>query len=282
MQQWYSQEAFQPYTIEREGAEAGAMLIHGFLGSPAETRPLATMLEQRGYDIAAPLIPGMAADFDNIGRVTARSWTDSLREEWDRFAKRYDRRLLIGYSLGGTLALHLAGTVPIPPDLMILLAPFVRIGDRRAAALPVAKHVLHEINFFENDDFSDPRIRDWYAKAMPGLDLDDPAVTYALHHEVGVPTGTIDRLRRLAGHVRRMAPDISVPAVIVQGHHDHVVLPADSRKLAGSLPKLLEYHEIPGDHMLPFSTFETWDDVQHLVDRAVTRYMPGRLATTAT
>lgn len=273
---WYDQDEFQPYSIEHPHAMGGAFLIHGFLGSPWETRALAGVMGVHGYSVIAPLIPGMAADFARIDQVTAADWTDAIRDAWDPFARQHARRILVGYSLGGTLALHLAATAPIPPDLIILLAPFTRIGEQKARLLPIAKHVVRKVNFWDDLDFSNPGTREWFAKAMPGLDLDDPDVIYVLKYESGVSTKTIDRLRRIANSVRKAARAIAIPTVIIQGHRDSVVLARDTRSLAGSLPGLLEYHEIPGDHMLPFDAFDSWNDVRHLVERAVMTYLPAR------
>ncbi len=275
LQDWYAQGEHHAYALDQPNAAGGAFLIHGFLGSPAETRPIAEVMRSHDLDVAAPLVPGMAGDIANLNRITAAEWTRHTGTAWERFAARTTRRVLVGHSLGGALALHVAATSASPPDLMILLAPFTRIGDWRGRVLPIVKLFVHDVSFYSNLDLKDPGTRAWFGKTMPGLDLDDPEVAHAIKHDSDVSTETLDQLRRLAGTVRKMAGSISVPTVIVQGHQDDVVLPQDSRWLAGNLKGLLEYHEIPANHFLPFTTFDSWDDVRHLVDRAVTRHLPG-------
>lgn len=277
LQEWYAQESHQPYSIDRPDAAGGAFLVHGFLGTPAETRPLAGLMRARGLSVTAPLVPGMASDIHNLNTVTAAEWTTHIGAAWEQFAARTSPRVLVGHSLGGSLALHVASTSPKPPDLMILLAPFTRIGDWRGRVLPIGKLFVHEISFYSNLDLSNPETRAWFGKTMPGLDLGDPQVAYTIKHDSAVSTETLDQLRRLAGTVRKQATTITPPTVILQGHKDNVAWPQDTRWLAGKLPGLLSYHEIPGNHFLPFPTFESWDDVRHLVNRAVTKHLPGVL-----
>lgn len=275
LEEWYAQESHQPYVIDRPDSVGGAFLIHGFLGSPAETRPIADLMRVHRLNVTAPLVPGMAGDIASLNQVTAAEWTAHIGAAWEEFAARTSRRVLVGHSLGGALALHLAATSPIPPDLMILLAPFTRIGDWRGRVLPIGKHFVHEVSFYSNLDLENAETRAWFEKTMPGLDLDDPEIVNTIKHDSAVSTETLDQLRRLAGAVRKVSGSITAPTVILQGHRDNVVRPQDTRSLAGNLKGLLEYHEFSGNHFLPFATFDSWDDVQHLVDRALTKHLPA-------
>ncbi|MGI8486031.1 MAG: alpha/beta hydrolase [Thermomicrobiales bacterium] len=275
LQDWYAQESHQPYTRDCADAVGDAFLIHGFLGSPAETRPIGDLILSRGLNVTAPLVPGMAGDILNLNQITAADWTTVIGAAWEEFCARSSRRVLVGHSLGGALALYLAATSPTPPDLMILLAPFTRIGDWRGRVLQIGKLFVSEVSFYSNLDLDNSETREWFGKTMPGLDLDDPEIVNTIKHDSAVSTETLDQLRRLAGNVRKASGNITVPTVILQGHWDNVVWPQDTRWLAGNLKGLLEYHEFPGNHFLPFTSFDSWDDVQHLVDRALIKHFSG-------
>ena len=43
--------------------EVGILLVHGFTGSPASMRPWAEYLNQRGYTVKVPLLPGHGTNF---------------------------------------------------------------------------------------------------------------------------------------------------------------------------------------------------------------------------
>jgi len=276
MHQYYQQDRYRAFVrpVELDVANGSAHLIHGFLGTPADMHGLAELTQSLGFHTEGPLVPGMAGEIDALGTMTAEHWRTTALAEWDRFASLHaGPRILVGYSMGGALALHIAAKAATPPDFLILLSPFTRIGDWRGNVLPVAKHVVRTLNFFGDADLRDAATRDWFARAMPELDIDDPRVQRALHHDYMVPTAALDQLRRLADGARRFARKIRVPTVIVQGHHDTVVLPRDSYALAAVLPSMLEYHEIRADHMLPYPGFSWWPDVRSLVERAIHQHV---------
>ncbi|MGC4189609.1 MAG: alpha/beta fold hydrolase [Thermomicrobiales bacterium] len=277
MQQFYRQDRYQAFVrpVEPDGANGSAYLIHGFMGTPADMHGLAELTQSLGFFSEGPLVPGMAGEIDTLGTMTAERWRASALADWDRFAVTHDGpRILVGYSMGGALALHIAAKAAVRPDLLILLAPFTRIGDWRGNVLPVARHVVRSINFFGDVDLANPGTRDWFVRVMPELDIDDPRVQRAILHDYLVPTVALDELRKLADGVRRLIRRIPVPTVVVQGHQDTVVLPRDAYALASALPAMLEYHEIRADHMLPYRGFPWWLEVRSLVERAIRQYVP--------
>lgn len=282
MQQYFQQPHYGPFErpVPPEDARGSAWLIHGFFGTPADMHGLADLTQSLGLHSAGPLVPGMAGEIGQLGTMTAEHWKADALAGWERFAaEQRGSRLLVGYSMGGTLALHIAETTATPPDLLILLAPFTRIGDWRGNVLPIAKHLVPAINVFKDVDLSNPTTWDWFHRAMPEIDLDDPRVRVALRNEYVAPTSALDQLRILASGVRRAAKSVIVPTIIVQGHADDVVLPQDAHSLALAVPSLLEYHEIQADHMLAYVGFSSWPVVRALVESAIRRYLPGMSAS---
>jgi carboxylesterase len=270
MNDWYQQERFRPFSVLHEGDgdhRTGALLVHGFTGTSDEMRPLAGVLAGLGIDAHAMLQRGMGPDIGQLGEMTAAIWKESAVDRWREHVEQYERTILIGYSMGGAVALLQSAVHP--PDLLILLAPHVRMADRRAVALPLIKHVKKELLPFERTDFSDPMTRKWFEQAVPGLDVSDPAVQESLRTGSRMSTAMLDQLRRISAEGERIATSLSVPTVIIQGHQDTVVLPKDTRRLVGKTRNLVAYHEIAGNHMLPFDTFPTWPAVRDLVTRAL-------------
>lgn len=270
MNDWYQQERFRPFSILHEGGgdhRTGALLVHGFTGTPDEMRPLARVLSSLGIDAHVMLLPGMGPEIGRLGEMTASIWKDASIARWREHVERYPRTILIGYSMGGAIALLQAAAQP--PDLLILLAPHVRMADRRAIALPLLKHIRKELLPFERTDFSDPGTRRWFEQTMPGLDLGDAAVQESLRTESRMPTPMLDELRKISAEGERAAAILQVPTVIVQGHADTIALPKHTRRIVAKTRNLVAYHEIAGDHMLPFDSFPTWPTVRDLVPRAL-------------
>lgn len=263
---YYRQPRFQPFSLEHPAGptdRAGAMLVHGFTGTPADMRSLAQALFDEGVDCHVPMHPGMAGDLANLGAMTAGTWREHMLGQWAGHTERYRRTLLIGYSMGGAAAVQMAARTT--PDLLILIAPFVRINDRRAVFLPVVKHVVREFRLLGRLDFDDADVRRWFQDALPGLDLDDPETRHVVQEETGVAAPVIDELRKFGAWGHREAANVTAPVVVIQGHQDIVAHPRYTRALVDRFARLRAYHEIPGDHLITLDSRPSWPTVRALV-----------------
>ncbi len=266
MIEYYQHPQFQPFALEQpenSDERPGVMLVHGFTGTPADMRPLAEALFQHGVNCHVPMHPGMEGDIANMNAMTAGIWRQSILERWAEHTGRYRRSVLVGYSMGGAAALQMA--VQTQPELLILVAPFVRINDRRAIFLPLVKHMVKEFRLLGSLDFDDDGVRQWFRIALPGVDLDDPETRRMVRDESGIASPVIDELRKFGAMGRRDAPGVTAPVVVIQGHHDVVVNPRHTRELVDSFQNLQAYHEIPGDHLITLDTVPPWSTVRAIV-----------------
>src|SRR5689334_24796598 len=56
----------------------GALLLHGFTGSPASLRPLGESLGAAGVTAVGPLLPGHGtSDWNDLGGATLESWREA-------------------------------------------------------------------------------------------------------------------------------------------------------------------------------------------------------------
>ena len=124
---------------------------------------------------------------------------------------------------------------------------------------------MREVKLLASLDFDDPINRQWLKAALPDLEIDDPGIQRQLREETGIPGMVINELRKFGRAGRRVAPSVSCPVVIIQGHRDFVVSPRDSRRLSDAFTDLQAYHEIPGDHLLTLTTVPWWPRVRELV-----------------
>lgn len=259
MHAWYANPVHEPFSFVGEGNdEVGALLVHGFTGSPYDVRALGTEMHGIGIDAHGLMLPGMAQDIMRLNEMTGRIWRDHVETEWARVASRYRRTVLVGYSLGGTLAVLAA--IGRPPDLLMLIAPLTRLAVRGASLLPVGKYVLRDVNIYGNIDWTDERVHDWYAKVRPDIDTRDPETQRLFREEASFSTRMLDEMRGLLADVRRAAPGQEVPTIILQGMHDRVVLPRHTREFAMKIGGRLVYREMPGDHYLPLEWLDGWPD----------------------
>jgi len=82
--------------------------VHGFPSTPADFRKLVAAADARGWDLAAPLLPGCGTDPKDLLATEWSQYLAAVRDEWARLRPRYESACLFGTSLGGSLALALA------------------------------------------------------------------------------------------------------------------------------------------------------------------------------
>jgi carboxylesterase len=262
---FYTDPGHEPFHFEV--GPSRALLIHGFLGSPRDLRPLAQELADVGVTARGVLLPGFGPDIARLKKVQAEEWLNAARAAWQEIREGASRTTLIGFSMGGAVALRLATEAGLAPDQLVLLAPHWKFADRRAVVLPVAKYLIREFKPFGPIDFDSPDMRRMLAELAPGADLDDPEVRHALRNSATIPTRALDELRRIGVSATR-APRVSAATTIVQGLQDTTTLPAYSRELAARMGA--ELHEIPGDHLIVDPERPSWSAVRDTVIRLAT------------
>ena len=99
----------EPFFLKSPQKRGIALLIHGFTGSPWETRPVGEGLFERGYTVEGILLPGHGTDRLHQDQI---SWHDWLEASETALLKHYRQTekpiFLVGLSMGGLLALLLS------------------------------------------------------------------------------------------------------------------------------------------------------------------------------
>lgn len=123
----------------------GALLLHGFTGTPFEVAPLGDSLRQCAVDVAAPLLAGHGTTGAALNATRWTDWYESAERALLELAGRTERRLVVGNSMGGLLGLCLARRHPHLVDALVTVgtptrfpALLRRTVDRVVAAWPSA------------------------------------------------------------------------------------------------------------------------------------------------
>jgi carboxylesterase len=251
----------QPFAFD--GGASRALLIHGFLGSPREMRPLAEALAAAGVAARGVALPGFGRDFARLRQVRVADWLTAARSAWVETRAGARHTTLIGFSMGGAVALRLAAELELAPDRLILLAPHWKFADRRGALLPMAKYLIRDFRLMGRIDFDDPEVRRAFADMAPDANLDDPAVQRQLRQAASIPTRALDELRRVGLTAAAAAPRVAAPTTILQGLQDTVSLPAYSRALAARMGA--DLREMAGDHLIVDPSKPSWPAVRDIV-----------------
>lgn len=128
--------------------DPGFLLLHGFTGSPSEMRPLGNFLSDKGYSVRCPLLPGHGTSMEDLEKRKWQDWYNAAETEWKDMAVKHDKVFVIGLSMGGVIALHLAEHHNV--DGIIALAAGVKLKDWRISALPVLRHFVKRVKKTRN------------------------------------------------------------------------------------------------------------------------------------
>lgn len=235
-----------------KGGSTGVLMVHGFMGLPGEIRPIGERLAAQGCTVSGVLLARHGGRPDELVGVRWTEWAESVERAYLALETRCEQVIVLGFSLGGLLALHLAAHKQVA-GVITLAAALQLQGGWQLNALAVARYVMPWFYPMRGSDFSDPALRADLTSKIGEINWDDPAVIEQLRGQIRIPTGAIYEIVRLGRHVRRELPDIDVPALILQGRRDQTVLPDSAAQInayLGSRDKHLRWFE-RSDHQLP-------------------------------
>jgi carboxylesterase len=224
--------ARQAYTLE--AGPVGVLMMHGFMGAPISSRPLAGYLADRGITVHCPLLPGHGELPNKLYKVPRQSWMQEAEEGYAWISQHCDEIFLMGHSMGTVLNARLASQ---NEDVrgMILLAPAYDLPDKRLLAMSGLRYVMpwfYPLKMKSLRRLVTERLRDF----DPTLDLEDPAIQDRLPELTKVPTSAIDEMSKTLRSGKKLWPTIDLPAIILQGDKDVAVPLENTQKLYEVLP----------------------------------------------
>lgn len=127
------------------GGREGALLIHGFTGSPMEVAGLAQRLHAAGLTVSVPRLPGHGTRGDDFLQTGSRDWLRAAVDAWADMKGRCDTVHLIGHSMGGILAVLLASHFPV--GRLVLVAPALRASNPLLAITPILGLLVRKVRW---------------------------------------------------------------------------------------------------------------------------------------
>jgi carboxylesterase len=246
------------FLIER--GDPAALLIHGFPGTPAEMRPLASTLNNAGWTTRGLLLPGFGAQIDSLFQRHPQEWIDAAVEALHDLKTRHHPIVLIGYSMGAAIAIHAAAQ--LKPDRLVLLAPFWKFGTRgQRAIFRLTQPLVRHMQPLKRANFNDPRLRRFLGEFLQDADLDDPDVQQLIR-QTKVPVDLFEHIHTLGQQAHTLAALIDRPTLIVQGRRDPVVKPEFTQQFIERFTCPIEYAEIDAPHHLIDPALPEWPQLQ--------------------
>lgn len=174
------------------------LIIHGFAGGTYDNEDLANYLElNRNFDVFQFTLPGHDR---NLSKVEYQEWINSSEEKVEWLIKNgYNKIYLIGHSMGGVIATHLASRYKEVKKL-VLAAP----------AFQYLNVIKDDLNFHKSLKIAPKIIKDYGS---------DEIIARMLKFNVTV----IKEFMDLVNHYYECPKYVTCKTLIIQGKNDSLV-----------------------------------------------------------
>lgn len=202
------------------GGPIGCLLVHGFTGSPSEMRLLGETLAQKGYTVHGVRLAGHGTSPEDMLETDYVQWYKSVEEGWKKIRDECAKVFVIGLSMGGLLALYLAGDYTV--DGVVAMCPPIYINNNLLPFLPIYR-----------------LFRTFETRKRRALPV-DPA--YSISYD-RTPLKCVASLLELIKLAKDRLHKVSVPVLIIQSKVERTVKPESAefiyRNLTGTQEKQL-------------------------------------------
>ncbi|TGB01963.1 alpha/beta hydrolase [Halobacillus salinus] len=188
------------------------LFIHGFGGSPYETEPLYTVLEEcTDWELRAPILPGHDEN-ESLENREYMEWVSKAEKELEDLLFNYNHVYVIGYSMGGVIAAYLATKYNV--EKLVLLstsAHYIDVSQLAEDIWKMAKDAA-DGDLFENDLFQR------YARRMGTT-----------------PMSASIEFQKLVDDLRPYFSKVDVPTLVLQGGQDGLLPPKSAEYIYDSI-----------------------------------------------
>ncbi len=190
--------------FHHDGGPVGALLCHGFTGTPQSLRPWGEALAAAGLTVALPRLPGHGTTFAEANLTHWEDWYAELDRALTLLRERCDEVFVMGLSMGGTLAIRLAEEHGSDIAGLVLVNPSLLTKRLDRFVLPLGR---------------------WLLPSIPGIasDIKKPGMTELAYDRV--PVKAAYQLSRLWVTTRADLAKVTQPILVFRSAEDHVVEP---------------------------------------------------------
>lgn len=156
------------YRSPGKGANSrvGVLLVHGFTGTPASMRPWAHYLNDLGYQVSVPRMPGHGTKWQDLNQTSWERWPEKVQAELDLLYKDCEKVFIAGLSMGCGNSLYVAANNQEKISGLILVNPMIHIpGVQIRFAWLISRFQKSRASV--GDDIKKPGVTEWGYDALP-------------------------------------------------------------------------------------------------------------------
>jgi esterase/lipase len=184
--------------------ENGILLIHGFLDSPYSFRTLGNYFRSKCFVVKSILLPGHGTVPGDLLYVSYQDWVDIVDYGVNNLSKQVSHVYLLGYSLGGLLAVNEAVEHPEKISRMVLISPLFKMK------------------------FAYPQLigpYDWLSRSIPRLQWVAQHADKAEARYESFPISPVYEMQKLMGRTQQKLTEkpINIPIFVMQSAEDQTI-----------------------------------------------------------
>jgi carboxylesterase len=180
------------------GRDVGCLLLHGFTASPQEMLSVGQHLAREGYTVYGPRLAHHGTTAEDMTRTHWRDWYYSVLDGYHLLRQQCAEVVVIGLSMGGSLALWLAAEQPV--TAVITMEAPIHLTDWR---MNYARALARVYPYIPKQGF-------------------DPAQKLNARYAVQ-PVHAIAELRDMLVELRPRLTTITAPALIIHSLADEMI-----------------------------------------------------------
>jgi carboxylesterase len=192
LEDYFAQGAINP--------EIGIVLVHGFTGSPASMRPWAHYLNEAGFTVRVPRLPGHGRQWQDLNRTNWEEWPAKVEEELSQLRRESKKIFIFGLSMGGGTTLNIAERHEV--DGIVLVNPMIHIPGILIKFAPLIS-AIQPGRASVGDDIKKPGVTEW------GYDV--------------LPTKGVIQLNKMLKRTRAELAKATAPLLLFHSKDDHVL-----------------------------------------------------------
>ena len=233
-----------------DGNAGGVLAVHGFTGSPSSMAGVAAAMSEAGLHVEVPRLPGHGTHVADMVPTQWNDWAEEVANAYQRLASRTERIIIVGQSMGGTLALWTALHHPGVRGLVLVN--------------PVTEPQPADVRAMIGELLADG------TEAVPGIgsDIAEPGVV-----EVSYPDTPVAPLISLLDDgvtpITGRYAELTMPLLLFTSCQDHVVDPSQSEHLARTYGGEVDHRWLDRSYHVATQDYDRHDLIAAAVDFAL-------------